>query len=224
MADQSVDSVLIEGSQFDSIPTEPEKPVKITRRKIDRFLIAAGVVVAIVLAVAGALLTWGSNFASDYVADELSSQNIFFPDEESLREEGRDDLVKYADEQVTTGTEAEAYASFIDGHLENIADGQTYADLGDVSTAANAAVTEAVESNASEDEIAELQATADQIRGQRESLFRGETLRGLLLSTYAWSTIGTIAKIAAIAAFIGAAVMAVLVVMGIVHMRRTQPL
>ena len=55
---------------------------------------------------------------------------------------------------------------------------------------------------------------------QRDSLFRGETLRGLLLSAYAWSTVGMIAGIAAIGAFLAAAVMGILVVLGIVHLRR----
>src|SRR5690606_26970843 len=139
---------------------------------------------------------WGANFADDYVHDELGSQNIFFPDEAALREEGRDDLVKYAGEQVTTGSEAEAYASYINGHLDNIADGKTYADLGSVERAAKADLEAAIESGASESEIAELQATVDEISGQRDTLFRGETLRGLLLSTYAWSTIARIASIA----------------------------
>ena len=75
------------------------------------------VLLTVVFLVAGALLLWGSNFAADYVGDELESQQIFFPPEEALLEEGRDDLVQYAGEQVTTGQEAEAYASFIDGHL-----------------------------------------------------------------------------------------------------------
>ena len=79
----------------------------------------------------------------------------------------------------------------------------------------------AVESGASDVKVAELQAKADGITGQRNSLFKGETLRGLLLSAYAWSTVGTIAGIAAIAAFAAAAVMAVLVGLGIMHHRRT---
>jgi hypothetical protein len=120
---------------------------------------------------------------------------------------------------VSTGSQAEAYASYIGGHLEETADGQTYADLGGVSRAANAAVAEAVESGASDDEVAELQATADEISRQRDTLFRGETLRGLLLSTFAWSTIGRIAGIAAVVAWVAAAVMIVLVVAGLIHMR-----
>jgi phage terminase Nu1 subunit (DNA packaging protein) len=128
--------------------------------------------------------------------------------------------VKFADEQVTSGDEAQAYASYIGGHLEGIADGKTYAEIDDRGAAA--AVVEARESGASEAKIAELQATADELKGQRDSLFRGETLRGLLLSSYAWSTIGRIAGIAAWVAFAGAAVMAALTVAGVVHVRRTK--
>ena len=83
--------------------------------------------------------------------------------------------------------------------------------------AANAAVQAAIDDGAPQATIDELQATADEITGQRDSLFRGETLRGLLLSTYAWSTIGMIAGIAAIVSFIAAGVMAVLVVLGLIH-------
>ena len=195
--------------------------VALKRRTIDSVLIGFGVVAMVAFAVAGAMLTWGHNFSSDYVGKELSSQNISFPSKEALVEEGRTDLVKFADQKLDTGKEAEGYASFIDGHLQGIADGATYAELGAPESAAKADVKAAVESGASEAKVAELQATADGITGQRNSLFKGETLRGLLLSAYAWSTVGTIAGIAAIAAFAAAAVMALLVGLGIIHHRRT---
>jgi hypothetical protein len=193
--------------------------VRLPRRTIDRLLIAFGVIAAAVFVVAGGLLTWGANFSNDYVHDELASQNIFFPEKADLEAEGRDDLVKYAGEQVTTGDEAEAYASFIDGHLQGIADGKTYAEIDDRGAAAK--VTAAKEAGADEEEIAELQATADQLKVQRDTLFKGETLRGLLLSSFAWSTIGRIAGIAALVAFAGAAVMAALTLAGVVHLKRT---
>ena len=224
----------VQGTSSDVIPTtttpitETSVPpvrdaVVVRRRTIDVVLIAAGAVVTIVLIAAGALLTWGSNFAEDYVNDELSSQAIFFPDAASLEEEGRDDLIQFADEQVTTGDEAEAYASFINGHLQGIADGATYAELGGPQSEARDALTAAQEAGEDDATIAELQGTVDEITGQRDSLFRGETLRGLLLSTFAWSTIGRIAGIAATVAFIAAAVMLVLVVAGIVHRFRSTP-
>ena len=198
-----------------------EPVVAIKRRTIDSVLIGFGVVATAAFVVAGGLLTWGHNFSSDYVGNELSSQNITFPSAADLTEEGRTDLLQYADQQLDTGAEAEAYASFINGHLEGIADGATYADLGAPESAAKAEVAAAVDAGRPQSEIDTLQATADGVSAQRNSLFKGETLRGLLLSAYAWSTVGTIAGIAAIGAFVAAGLMAILVALGIVHQRRT---
>ena len=199
----------------------PDEPVvALKRRTIDSILIASGAVVTAALLVAGALLTWGSNFAADYVDDELSSQNITFPPAAALEEEGRTDLVKYAGQDVDTGDEAEAYASFINGHLQNIAGGATYADLGTPEREANAAVEAAVADGADEATVAELQATADEISGQRNTLFKGETLRGLLLTAFAWNTVGQIAGYAAIGAFVAGGVMLVLALLGLRHHHR----
>ena len=197
---------------------EPTKVVAVPRRTVDRVLISFGVVAAVVFAVAGVLLTWGATFASDYVHDELASQHVVFPSAAELKAEGRTDLVNYADEQVTTGPEAEAYAGYIEGHMEGIADGKTYSQLDDRGAAA--AVEAAKESGAPQSEIDALQVKADTIKGQRDSLFRGETLRGLLLSSYAWWTVGRIALFAAIGAFIAAGVMAALSIAGFVHLRK----
>jgi hypothetical protein len=198
----------------------PDPEVKVTRRRIDNLLIALGIASTAVLLIAGFLLNWGSSFAEDYVSDELSAQNISFPDEESLVGQGREDLVKYAGVQVTTGEHAEAYASFIAGHVAGIADGQTYADLGGPERAANAAVTEAIDSGAPADEVAALEADAAAVTAQRDSVYKGEMLRGALLNTYAWSTIGRIAGIAAVVAFGAAIVTFLLVVAGVLHIRR----
>lgn len=209
---------LLEDRQSETVETPLDRPIPVTRRRLDHLLIGAGFAITVVMLVAGGLLTWGANFSNDYVDDELSSQNITFPTEEELIEEGRDDLAGFGGEFVNTGEEAEAYASYIGGHLENIAGGMTYSEVPD--RAARAAVAEAVENGAPQSEIDELQATADQLTSQRDSLFRGETLRGLLLSAYAWSTMGQIAGIAATVAFVGAAVMFLLSVAGIVHLRK----
>ncbi|MGV3760479.1 MAG: hypothetical protein ACO1PW_13210 [Actinomycetota bacterium] len=208
----------------ESVPrsTAVDTPVRITRKTIDRVLTLFGVVLTVALVVAGSLLMWGANFSADYVDDELTAQNITFPPAEALAEEGRDDLVKFGGEFVNTGPEAEAYASFIDGHLENIAGGQTYADMGDTVNAAKAELTAAQEGGASEAEIAELEGTVAQLNGQRDSLFKGETLRGLLLSAFAWSTVGQIAFYAAVGAFVAAVAMAVLTVLGFRHMRKLE--
>lgn len=194
--------------------------VALKRRTVDSVLIGLGAVATVVFLVAGGLLTWGNNFAESYVSDELSAQNISFPPAESLIEEGREDIARFGGEQVTTGEHAEAYASFIAGHIENIAGGLTYAELGGPQREAQAAVNEAISAGASDAEVAELQAALDQVNGQRDSVFRGEMLRGTLLNAYAWSTMGQIAGIAALVAFAAAAVMFVLVVAGVVHLRK----
>jgi len=197
-----------------------EPIVALKRRSIDKVLVAFGIVATVVFVIAGVLLSWGYNFSDDYVTNELTAQNITFPPAEALTEDGRTDLLEWAGQPLTTGKGAEAYASFINGHLEDIAGGLTYAELGGVEREAAGAVTAATEAGAPQSEIDELQATADGVSGQRNSLFKGETLRGLLLSAYAWSTVGTIAGIAAIGAFIAAAVMAILTALGVVHYRK----
>lgn len=207
-------------------PTAAREPagsgpvVALPRRTIDSILVTIGAVLTVALLVAASLLAWGSSFASDYVDDELTAQNITFPPAASLEEEGRTDLVKFGGAFVNTGEEAEAYASFIDGHLEGIADGATYADLGGPERAAKAAVADAKAEGASDATIAELEGEAAAISGQRDSLFKGETLRGLLLTAYAWSTVGQIAGYAAIAAFVAGGVMLVLVLLGLRHHRK----
>jgi len=194
-----------------------EPVLALKRRTIDTVLIGLGAVAAAVLLVAGGLLTWGSSFAADYVDDELSSQNIMFPPAAALQEEGRTDLLDHAGEAVNTGPEAEAYASYIDGHLAEVAGGATYADLGTPERAAKAAVEAAKATGADEATVTQLQGEADAITGQRNTLFKGETLRGLLLTAFAWSTVGRIAGIAAMAAFAAGALMLVLVLLGMRH-------
>lgn len=197
-----------------------EPVVALKRRTIDSVLISVGAVVTVAFLVAAVLLTWGSNFSKNYVTDELTSQNISFPAAAELKTEGRTDLLKWADHKVNTGPEAEAYASFINGHLKGIADGKTYADLGGPQFAAQDAVTAAKAGGASAAQVAELQGKLDVIKGQRTTLFTGETLRGLLLTAFAWSTVGRIAGYAAIAAFAAGGLMLVLVFLGLWHHRK----
>ena len=197
-------------------------PIAITRRRIDLILIGIGLIAVVVLATSAGLLRWGSSFSNNYVHDELSSQNISFKDEASLRTEGRDDLVRYAGQTLDSGPKAQAYASYINGHLAKIGAGKTFADLGVPETAAKDAVKAAVAANASTTEIARLQTDADAISATRNTVFKGETLRGLLLSAYAWSTVGRIAGIAALGAALAAIAMTGLVILGFLHVRRNQ--
>jgi hypothetical protein len=56
---------------------------------------------------------------------------------------------------------------------------------------------------------------------QVETVFRGTTLRGLLLEAYGFSVFGTIANDAAIGAFAAAGLLLLLVAFGFAHARRT---
>jgi hypothetical protein len=204
--------------------TEPTPAVKIDRRLIDKVLIGAGAVVAVGLVIAGALLSWGASFSDDYVFNELGSQNIILPsvdainNDAGLSDQAKAMLLPFAGEQMTTGKQAEAYAGYINGHLGRY--GGTYAELGATERAARAAVAEAVEAGESEGTVAELRAASAQVTADRDTVFKGETLRGLLLSAYAWSTVGEIAGISAVVAFIAAALLGLLVLAGAVHLVR----
>jgi hypothetical protein len=166
---------------------------------------AVGLLLAALLVIAGSLLTWGHSFVHDQVRTQLSQQQIYFPAKNSpaISDPEFAPMKQYAGRQLTTGAQAEVYADhFIANHLKAIGGGKTYAQL--------SAQAQADPSNT------KLAATVD-------TMFKGETLRGLLLNAYAFDTIATIAGIAAIVAFGGAGLMLVLAGLGLWHARRTAP-
>jgi hypothetical protein len=67
------------------------------------------------------------------------------------------------------------------------------------------------------------QPTNTELASQVNTVFKGETLRGMLLNAYAFWKMGQIALYAAIAAFVGAALMLALAALGFVHLRRVGP-
>ncbi len=168
------------------------------RRKFDQMVSLAGVVLAVVLGVAGALLLWGGNFAHGTVTTELTGQRIAFS---ANAEELPPELQDLAGVAVIDGPTAQAYAELIDGHLAGMAGGQTYSEV-------SAAW---IEGGRSDETLAD----------QRMTLFMGETLRGLLLNAYAFWTVGTIAIFAAWGAFAASALMFLLAGLGFIHMSRT---
>jgi hypothetical protein len=172
------------------------------RRSFDRTVSYIGLTLTVLLIVAGSLLTWAHTFVKDEVKTQLSQQQIVFPAKGSAAIAAPQfaAMNKYAGQQLTTGAQAETYADhFIANHLKVIGGGKTYSQL---STQAQADPTNV-----------KLAATV-------ETVFKGETLRGLLLNAYAFGTMATIAGIAAIAAFVGALVMLLLAGLGFVHSRR----
>ena len=172
------------------------------RRSFDIVASAVGLGLAALLIIAGGLLTWAHNFVGDEVHTQLAAQKIYFPPTGSPAIAGPEfaQMRQYAGQQLTTGAQAETYADhFIAVHLSEVAGGQTYAQL---STKALAAPKDL------------------QLQAQVATMFKGETLRGLLLNAYAFGTMATIAGIAALCAFIGGAVMLILGFLGLWHSRR----
>lgn len=176
------------------------------RRTFDALVATGGLVLAVLLLVVGGLALWGHQFANDSVRTQLVAQKIYFPakgDKELADPKVGPYLNKYAGQQMTNGAQAKAYADhFIAVHLQTLGHGQTYAQLSAKAMAqpANAALT-----------------------GQVNTMFKGETLRSMLLDAYAFWQIGQIALWAAITAFAGAALMLVLSLLGFAHLRRTSP-
>ena len=185
------------------------------RRKVfDMLASVGGVVVVIVLVVAGGLLMVGYNFANNYVHTQLAEQQITFPSAAAFAHPAAGTEItpsmipvvsQYAGQALTTGKQAEVYANdFIAVHLREIGGGKTYAQLSD---AAMSLPKGSPAYTAAEAKV--------------QTVFQGTTLRGLLLEAYGFSLLATIAFWCGIAAFALAAVLAVLVVLGFVHARRT---
>lgn len=176
------------------------------RKTIDKIFVLLGLVMILVLVVIGGLALKASSFAKSSVETQLKAQQIFFPPKGSapiaeLPASDQTQMNKYAGQQLVNGAQAKVYAdNFIAYHLTKIADGQTYAQV--------SAQALANPSNA-------------QLKAEEQSLFQGETLRGLLLGDgYSYWTFGLIAEWASITSFVGAAVMAVLVLLGLRHMSK----
>jgi hypothetical protein len=148
-------------------------------------LVIIGTVLFLVLSVGSGLLLWGSNFAHNMVHNQLSEQKIQFPPKgPGLDAAEFPGLQRYAGQAVDNGPKAKAYADqFIKAHLKAVADGKTYSEVSSLSRA-----------NPKDEALA----------GQVQTLFRGETLRGLLLYAWGWSVVGAIAYWAGIAALLGA--------------------
>lgn len=173
------------------------------RKAFDLIVSTVGVLLTVMLVIAGALLLWTHNFVGDQVQSQLAAQQIYFPPSDSPAVAGDEyePMREYGGQQLLTGKQAQVYADhYIAVHLKGIGGGKTYAQLS----------TEARENP----DDAELAATVD-------TVFRGETLRGLLLNAYAFGTMATIAGWGALVAFIAAGIMLILTCLGFWHASRT---
>ena len=128
-------------------------------------------------------------------------------------------MVKYAGQQLTTGKQAECYANdFIGLHVKGIAAGQTYADIGVPQAALRAQIAALP---AGDPTTAGLQTQLATITAQRESLFKGETLRGLLLTSFGFSVFGVKGGQVATVAYGASLLLMLLSLAGFAHAFRT---
>jgi hypothetical protein len=183
-----------------------KEQTRMRRITFDTIASAIGLLLAVLLLVAGGLLYWAYDFTNTQVQQQLSAQQITFPaaDSPALKALPPDDAAAmkvYAGQLMTTGAQAKTYADhYIAVHLSEVAGGKTYAQVSAQSLAhPNSAV----------------------LKAQADTLFKGNTLRGLLLNAYAFWQVGQIALIAAIVAWVAGAIMLVLVALGFWHRSRT---
>lgn len=171
------------------------------RRTFDALMVFAGLALAAILLVAGGLLTWGHSFVNSEVYNQLSAQKIVFPAANSpaIKAPEFAAMKQYAGQTMTNGAQAEVYADhFIANHLKEAAGGLTYAQVS---------------------ELALANPTNAKYAAEDATLFKGTTLRGMLLNAYGFWKMGQLAGIAAIVAFIGAVLMLILSFAGLWHLR-----
>ena len=188
-------------------PVQPAPRQRMDRRVWDRIVSSAGAVLAVILLVLGGAAIYGGNFGQDNVRDRLAPQNISFPPAEAMTPEERAEIGEFAGAKVDTGVEAEAFSRYIGGHLVGINEGATYSET---SAAAR-------EEGLDPDVAADLQVKAD-------TLFKGESLRAMLLNAYGWWTVSTIAIYSGYAMVIAGLFLGILAFLGFRHARRATPI
>jgi hypothetical protein len=178
------------------------------RRTFDAVAIIAGLALTVVLAIGGGLLLWGHSVVNADVHNQLAAQKIVFPTASSpeikaLPASDATAMKAYAGQLMTTGAQARTYADhFIAVHLVKIGGGKTYSQLSEASLS---------------------QPNNAALAAQVETVFRGTTLRGMLLNAYGWWQVGQIMLISAIVAFCAAGLFLILSGLGIWHLRRAAP-
>jgi hypothetical protein len=152
----------------------------------------------LVIVLAGAaVFAYGlGTFTTTQIRDELTAQQIYFPGADQVKAGGALDPAEFPQEirdqagnQVTDGNQARIYANdFIGKHLQGVANGMTYASIGTKVSQLNAQLATTPKDSPA---YADLQKQIATLNGQRDTLFKGETLRSSLLNAYGWWTIGT---------------------------------
>lgn len=189
------------------------------RKTFDKIASIIGLLLGVGLILAGALLSWGGNFAQTQVKDQLAQQKIEFPaaDSPALTKLPAADaaaMKKFAGQMMTTGNQANTYANhYIKVHMGFVAGGKMYEEVSGEFMGKSAAL-------AADPKNAALAAEVSTLGQQRQTLFMGSTLRGLLGFTYAFATLGSIALIASYVSYVGGIVFIILALLGFAHLRR----
>jgi len=182
------------------------------RTTFDKLLGWAGVSLGIVLLAAGGLLLWGSAYVHNTVQGQLAAQQITFPPAAAFAhpKAGTEitptmipSVSQYAGQQLLTGQQAEAYADhFIAQHITDMSGGKTYSQL---SAAAQA------------------QPANTQLAALVNTVFKGETLRSMLLNAYGWWKVSQITYIISLTMFGLGTVSFLAGIFGFARIRRERP-
>ena len=185
------------------------------RKTFDKIVTFVGFGLSALLLVAAGLLNWGATFATSAVGDQLAAQKISIPGTTGDQEASKDVVDFFsanADKIMTTGKQAQMYADhYIQFHLNAM---PTYAEASTASRVADGRA-------AADPTNLDLKADAEKKAAIVESVFKGQSLRGMLLNAYAFWQLGQIASISAMAALAGALLMLLLSIAGLIHIRRT---
>ena len=160
------------------------------RTTFDKLLGWIGSGLGVALLAVGGLLLWGSAYVHNTVQGQLAAQQIYFPPSSAFAHPKTGSEItpsmipsvsQYAGQQLLTGQQAEAYADhFIAVHIANMTGGQTYSQMSAKAMA---------------------QPGNTQLAATVNTVFKGETLRSMLLNAYGWWKVAQITYIAALAAF-----------------------
>ena len=160
------------------------------RTNFNKLLGWVGTSLGVALLVAGGLLLWGSAYVHNTVQGQLAAQQIGFPPATAFAhaKAGTEitpsmipSVSQYAGQRMLTGQQAEAYADhFIAVHIADMGGGKTYSQLSTESQA---------------------QPNNTQLAGVVSTVFKGETLRSMLLNAYGWWKVSQITYIISLTAF-----------------------
>lgn len=147
-------------------------------------------VFAVVLVLAGAGAIVGGKIAHSIVSEQLSQEKIDMPDKggiNALKDEGSKEALRpYVGEKLTTGPQAKAFAdNYIRQHMLEASGGKTFEEVSSEYMAAKG------KSTVTSQELAKL-------KDLRQTLFEGNSVRGMLLNAYGWWTVGTITMFAGV--------------------------